>query len=103
VADQAGATVDQPERQVRLALARAAADQHRAAVDRDARGVDGLGGEGGHSHWFTPGKRTTKRAPRRPSWRSSTSIRPSCPSTIALAMASPRPEWRPKSSGPRME
>ena len=48
------------------------------------------------------GKRTTKRAPLRPSCRSSISIAPPWPSTIARAMARPRPEWRPKSSSGRM-
>ena len=40
VADQGRAAVDQPQREVGLAGARAAADQHGAAVDRDGADMD---------------------------------------------------------------
>ena len=51
VADQRRAAVDQPQSEVGLAAAGAAADQHRAAADRDAAGVDGLGRKNRRCSW----------------------------------------------------
>ena len=47
VADQREAAVEQAQREVGLARARRAGDQHRAAVDRDGAGVERLGRQRG--------------------------------------------------------
>src|SRR5205085_5255861 len=96
VADQRRAAVDQPERQVGLAAARRASMLHPLAADGDAGGLD----REAHSLGVA-GRRATKRAPRLPSCRSSAQILPSWPSKVALAIARPRPEWRPKCSSAR--
>src|SRR5439155_21319532 len=95
VADQHRAAVDEAQRKVRLAAARLAPQQHAAPSDGDAGAADGS------AHGLGSGKRSTKRAPVRPSRRSSTAMLPSWPVMVARAMARPRPEWRrnPSSSG----
>ena len=57
VGDELCAAIDQPQREVRLALSRIAEDQHAAVARRDAAGVDiddfGSGPAGKHGAWLT--------------------------------------------------
>src|SRR6185312_8043634 len=105
VADQREAAVDEAQRQVRLARARRARDQHRPTVAGDRARVERLcgnarSGSGLHlAHARSAdGSRMMKRAPDGASSRSCTSISPSWPLTIAWAIARPSPECRPKLS-----
>ena len=61
VADQGEAAVEQAQRKVRLARARRAGDQHRAAVERDGAGVDGLGAEARAADWSRAGSCAVRR------------------------------------------
>ena len=99
VADENGAAVDQPEREVRLARSRRSLDQDRAVADGDARCVQGFGvaiHNGALDCAQSAGNAMTKRAPLA-TGESATLIAPLCAVTIVFAIARPSPEWRAKS------
>ena len=116
VGHQAGALVEQPQRQVGLAGARGPAQQHAERIGRAAARrceAASIAWRHGHAtgvnqlarHDFSRrgnGRRTTKRAPLTArltgSMRFSAWIVPPCASTIWREIDSPSPEWVPNFS-----
>src|SRR3546814_10624314 len=93
VGHQRPSPVDQAQCKVGLAAAGCAHQQYRAPIQRNAIRMDCL-----FVHNSTVGRVMVKRAPEVASARSSAAIRPSGASTVALAMARPRPECLPNAS-----
>src|SRR5690606_5904320 len=91
VGDEDGAPVDEPEREIGLAGTRGTGEEDGAAPD---------GNRGRVEHHCAAGRLTVKPAPiiSPRSIRFSAAMLPSCASTMALAMARPRPECLPNAS-----